>query len=132
MTTNAEMARIDGWTYWQSKHGHYHVTSPEGVTSEPRFGYPAFDSETGKKIVREPLEGADIPDYLNSPADVIRLLEKQGMVEINKMHRMYIGWQWEVKVWEDGKSYFPKGEGEGPTFCAAACEALARANGGAK
>ena len=131
MTTNAEMARIDGWTYWQSKHGHYHVTSPEGVTSEPRFGYPAFDSETGKKIVREPLEGADIPDYLNSPADVIRLLEKQADGIEAKYHPDSDGWTVEIHEQED-EDTFKVYLGYGPTFGAAACEALARANGGAK
>jgi hypothetical protein len=67
-------------------------------------------------------------DYLNDANAVIALLEKEGMVEIQRMHREKIGWQWEVKVWKaDSRSFF-EDEGHGPTFCAAACLALLAAH----
>lgn len=69
------------------------------------------------------------PSYATDANAVLPLLQAQGMVEVNKMYRENIGWQWEVKVWEDGKGFFPKGEGEAPTFPRAACLALLRAHG---
>jgi hypothetical protein len=103
MTTNAEMARIDG----------FHTIQPNPLYADRLAGFAKGDTTAM----------LGIPDYLNSPADVIRLLEKH--------------WYWtsdngalgkyKVRV---GRIGHPEGVGEGLTFCAAACEALARANGG--
>jgi hypothetical protein len=66
-----------------------------------------------------------VPDWPNDANAVIALLEREGSSEINRMHRLNIGWQWEVKVWTTG--FFPL-EAEAPTFCRAACLALLQAH----
>ncbi len=87
------------------------------------LGQNRWDLPDGRTI------GPDIPSYATSVDALLPLLEKCGMVEVNKMHRMNVGWQWEVKVWEDGKSYFPKGEGDAKKEALAICFALLRASG---
>jgi hypothetical protein len=53
-----------GWTHWKSKHGHWRVTSPDGVDYEPMYGAAKFDSQTGEPIVDDWWCGVDeLPNY---------------------------------------------------------------------
>lgn len=67
MTPEAQriaIAEACGWKYWQSKHGHFYVESPEGERSEPAFGWPKFDSITGEKLTIHWWDGVNLPDYV--------------------------------------------------------------------
>lgn len=84
--------KVAGWTYWKSKHGHWHVTSPSGHVTVGDL-YAKFDEETGEKLPEVPWwKDAELPDFTQSAAAVLPWLEKH----VAKIaHRCS---QWEVLI----------------------------------
>ena len=78
--------KVMGWTYWRSKHGHWIVTDPDGMTHEPLFANlpPNFDSDTGKKNP-DPIwhDGLDLPSYSTDIAAAWLVAEKIGVTVIH-------------------------------------------------
>jgi hypothetical protein len=90
------------------------MESGDGITWRPCIAGPGFVHALPPS-----------PPPVSTSADaVLPWLEKHGL-EIHRIHRIKVGYVWEVSVYNDG-SYFPV-EAEAPTFPYAACLALIRA-----
>jgi hypothetical protein len=87
--------RVMGYSYQKSKHGHWKVTGPNGVTSEPMYGAAKFDPETGEPIVDDWWCGVDLPDYSIDIAAAWRVVDR-----LNE-----IGWLVTVKQMPEGVPY---------------------------
>lgn len=97
---NAAFAeKVAGWTYWQSKHGHYHVTDPNGKHGEPAYGWPKYDESTGKKFVRHWTDGVELPRFTQSADAVLPFVSKLKEVGIH-----YADGDWFVRCWSEDKN----------------------------
>jgi len=99
---------VAGWTYWQSKHGHFHVTAPDGGKSEPAYGWPAFDESTGAKIERKWTDGLELPPFTTSADAVMIHLDNwrtesptNRIIEITLANNC--GAKWQVTLGDEGE-----------------------------
>lgn len=63
---HVQVAEAIGWSAWQSKHGHWIVTDPDGGSHEDGFFFPVakYDSETGERLrPRQWWDEVDSPRY---------------------------------------------------------------------
>ena len=75
-------AKAAGWTGWQSKHGYWNLTSPEGESSTHCHHWNAYCPDTGEKL-REPTFADAIAQTnwnpLTDDGDALRLAVKIGI-----------------------------------------------------
>lgn len=114
-TLNAAFAEhVARWTYWQSKHGHFHVIDREGNKSEPAYGWPAFDETTGERIERQWTDGVDLPAFTASADAVLPHLEKWGTwtLSFNLEKSGYI-----IELWQNHPGVGPEHGCPEPPSC---------------
>ena len=74
-------AKAAGWTGWQSKHGYWNLTSPEGEDSTHCHHWNAYCPDTGEKL-REPTFADAIAQTnwnpLTDDGDALRLAGRAG------------------------------------------------------
>lgn len=82
-------AKAAGWTGWQSKHGYWNVTSPEGENSTHCHDWNSYCPDTGKKL-RQPTFADAIAETdwnpLTDDGDALRLAVKLGMTVQTWIH----------------------------------------------
>ena len=91
-------AKAAGWTGWQSKHGYWNVTSPEGESSTHCHYWNAYCPDTGEKL-RDPTFADAIAETNWNPliddGDALRLAVK---LKIDVCWNNNEG-PWEVNAW---------------------------------
>jgi hypothetical protein len=91
-------AKAAGWTGWQSKHGYWNLTSPEGEDSTHCHHWNAYCPDTGEKL-REPTFADAIAETdwnpIEDDGDALRLAVKLGISLDRASNRC---WAW-VSGW---------------------------------
>ena len=121
---NEKVAAIAGWKWYtllddSGKGISCHQRLPSAITSqEIKNGW----IREGKVDFVDQVYGR--PSYATDLNAVVPVAEKEGSIEIQRMHRVKLGWQWEIKIWKDGGGFYPYGEAESDTLARAICLAL--------